>query len=259
LPTGYRSACSAVSSLPRDGGDIANAHNYIQGNGGAGTTLIDNHVRYAETIARSGPYAGLWDTYGEYWGNTWFVPEEMTFRLMDLRLGNAITGGAALRLGVPVIATPFHIGIPLGIARRALDEITGQAVEKERGFPTSPLATHPHFQFALGKAELELAAARALALQVFSNLWDQAGAGGTPLPEQQAQARAASAYITEVAQSVATVAFQAAGGGALLDTNPLQRCFRDAYAVGQHFMVSQSSYRALGQFKLGQPDANPML
>lgn len=188
-----------------------------------------------------------------------FVPEEMTFRLMDLRLGNAITGGAALRLGVPVIATPFHIGIPLGIARRALDEITGQAVEKERGFPTSPLATHPHFQFALGKAELELAAARALALQVFSNLWDQAGAGGTPLPEQQAQARAASAYITEVAQSVATVAFQAAGGGALFDTNPLQRCFRDAYAVGQHFMVSQSSYRALGQFKLGQPDANPML
>ncbi len=80
------------------------------------------------------------------------MPEEMTFRLMDLRLGNAITGGAALRLGVPVIATPFHIGIPLGIARRALDEITGQAVEKERGFPTSPLATHPHFQFALGKA-----------------------------------------------------------------------------------------------------------
>jgi hypothetical protein len=51
--------------------DVANAHNYIQGNGGAGTTLIDNHVRYAETIARSGPYAGLWDGYGEYWGNTW--------------------------------------------------------------------------------------------------------------------------------------------------------------------------------------------
>jgi hypothetical protein len=51
--------------------EIANAHNYIQGNGGAETTLIDNRVRYAETIARSGPYAGLWDTYGEYWGNTW--------------------------------------------------------------------------------------------------------------------------------------------------------------------------------------------
>lgn len=80
-----------------------------------------------------------------------------------------------------------------------------------------------------------------------------------PPPEQQAEARAASAYITEIAQRVATVAFQAAGAGALFDTNPLQRCFPDVFAAGQHFLVSQSSYRAIGQFKLGQPDANPML
>ena len=174
-------------------------------------------------------------------------------------LGNAVTGGAALRLAFPAVATPFHMGIALGIARHALDEITGQAVEKGRNFQPAPLSTHPHFQFALGKAELELASARAFALQVLSSLWAQARAGQTPPPEQQAEARAASAYITEVAQRVATVAFQAAGGGALFDTNPLQRCFRDAYAVGQHFLVSQSSYRALGQFKLHQPDANPML
>lgn len=188
-----------------------------------------------------------------------FVPDEMTFPLMDLTLGNAVTGGAALRLGVPALVTPFHIGIALGIARRALDEITEQAVEKGRGLPPSPLPTHPHFQFALGKAELELASARALALQVVSDVWADACAGRVPPPEKQAEARAASAYITEVAQRVATVAFQAAGGGALFDTNPLQRCFRDAYAIGQHFVVSQSSYRALGQFKLRQPDANPML
>jgi indole-3-acetate monooxygenase len=188
-----------------------------------------------------------------------FVPDEMTVSFMDLIMGNAVTGGAALRLGLLALVTPFHMGIPLGIARRALDEITGQAIEKGRGFPPSPLPTHPHFQFALGKAELKLAAARALALKVLSSIWDQARAGQTPPPEQQAEARAASTYITELAQHVATVAFQAAGGGALFDTNPLQRCLRDAYAIGQHYVVNQSSYRALGQFKLGQPDANPML
>lgn len=187
------------------------------------------------------------------------VPDEMTFPLMDLMLGNAVTGGPALRLGAPALVTPFHIGIALGIAHRALDEITAQAVEKGRGLPPSPLPTHPHFQFALGKAELELASARALALQVVSDVWADARADRVPPPEKQAEARAASAYITEVAQRVATVAFQAAGGGVLFDTNPLQRCFRDAYAIGQHFVVSQSSYRALGQFKLRQPDANPML
>ena len=188
-----------------------------------------------------------------------FVPDEMTFSLMDAVLGKLVVGGAALRLGFPAVVVPFSMGIALGIARHALDEITAQAIEKGRGFPPSPLSTHPHFQFALGKAELELEAARALALHVLSRIWEEACAGRMPPPEQQAEARAAAAYITEVAQRVTTAAFQAAGGGALFDANPLQRCFRDVYAAGQHFTVSQSSYRALGQFRLRQPDANPML
>jgi alkylation response protein AidB-like acyl-CoA dehydrogenase len=187
------------------------------------------------------------------------VPEDMTFSFMDLVLGNAVTGGALARLGVPAIIAPFHIGIALGIARRALDEITTQAIEKGRGLPPSPLQTHPHFQLALGKAETELASARALALQLLSELYAEAQAVGTPPPTGQAEARAAGTYVTEVAQRVTSVAFQAAGGGALFDANPLQRCFRDIYAAGQHFNVSQTSYRALGQFKLKQPDANPML
>jgi indole-3-acetate monooxygenase len=188
-----------------------------------------------------------------------FVPEAMTCALMDVILGHAITGGAAVRLGVPAGVASFHIGIPLGIARRALDEITIQAIEKGRGFPPSLLQTQPHFQFALGKAEIELASARALALQLLSELFAEAEAGRTPPPKRQAEARATSAYVTEVAQHVTRTAFQAAGGGALFETNPLQRCFRDVIAAGQHFVVSQTSYQALGQFKLNQPDANPML
>ena len=188
-----------------------------------------------------------------------FVPEEMTFSLMDFILGNAVTGGPAFRLGVPAATIPFHLGIPLGVARRALDEIATQAVVKGRGLPPSPLQTHPHFQSALGKAEVELASARALAFQIMTSIFGEAQAGRVPQPTQQAEARAAATYVTEVAQRVTTVAFQAAGGGALFETNPLQRCFRDIYAVGQHLIVSQTSYRALGQFKLGQPDANPML
>jgi alkylation response protein AidB-like acyl-CoA dehydrogenase len=187
------------------------------------------------------------------------VPEEMTFSVMDAFHGNAVTGGPAVRLGLPALFVAFHIGIALGIARRALDEITTQAIEKGRGFPPSPLHTHPHFQLALGKAEMELASARAFALQFMSELYAEAQAQGTPPSPRQAEARAAATYVTEVAQRVTSVAFQAAGGGALFDSNPLQRCFRDISAAGQHFNVSQSAYRALGQFKLDQPDANPML
>jgi indole-3-acetate monooxygenase len=174
-------------------------------------------------------------------------------------MGQAKSGGAALRLGIPAQVVPFHIGIALGIARRALDEIEAQAIEKGRGFPPSSLSAQPHVQFVLGKAEIELAAARAYGLQVMSDLYAEARTGRVPLPARQSEARAAGTFINEVAQRVTTTAFQAAGGTALFDTNPLQRCFRDIAAAAQHFAVSQSAYRAVGMFKLGQPDANPML
>jgi len=188
-----------------------------------------------------------------------FVSEEMTFSLLDFIAGSAVTGGPTSRLGRPSIVTSFHIGIALGIARRALDEISTQAVEKGRGFPPSPLPTQPHVQFALGKAEIELASARAYGLQIIGALYQDSVGRRVPPPARQAEARAAGTYITEVAQRVTMTAFQAAGGTALFDTNWLQRCFRDIAAAGQHFMVSQSAYRAVGQFKLNQPDANPML
>jgi indole-3-acetate monooxygenase len=188
-----------------------------------------------------------------------FVPQEMSLGFTEIFMGNAVTGGPVLRLGMPAWVASFHIGLALGIARHALDEITTQAVEKGRGFPPSPLPAQPHIQFALGKAEIELASARAYGLQVTGELYEEALAGRVPSPARQAEARAASTYITEVAQRVTTAAFQAAGGTALFDSNPLQRCYRDIAAAGQHFIVSQSAYRAVGQFILAQPDANPML
>jgi alkylation response protein AidB-like acyl-CoA dehydrogenase len=62
-----------------------------------------------------------------------------------------------------------------------------QAIEKGRGFPPSPLQTHPHFQSALGNAEIELASARAFALQLLSELYAEAEAGRTPPPTRQAE------------------------------------------------------------------------
>lgn len=187
-----------------------------------------------------------------------FVPEDMTFLHSDLMTGNAVTGGAAVRLGIPAFVLAFHMAIPLGIARRALDEILEQAVKKTRGIPPSPLPMDAEFQLGLGRAQLEHESARTLAVDVLSGLWETAQGGVVPTVRQQTEARAAAAYVTEVAQRVTSAAFQAGGGAALFDTNPLQKCLRDIYAAGQHFMVSRTAYSALGQSILGQPDVNPM-
>ena len=189
-----------------------------------------------------------------------FVPETRSFGLLDMLTGQPQSGGAAYRLGLPGIVMAFHMGIPLGIARRALDEITTQSIGKRRGMLSSTaLADRGVFQSELGKAELELAAARALALAVTTRAWIGAQAGKVPDPALQAELRGAATYVTEVAQRVTTMAFHAGGGGALFEANPLQRCFRDAHAAGQHFMVSTSSYQGFGQFRLGLPGADPML
>jgi hypothetical protein len=38
----------------------------------------------------------------------------------------------------------------------------------------------------------------------------------------------------------------------------IQRCLRDVQAAGQHFVVSDSAFEALGQMRLGVDSANAM-
>lgn len=189
-----------------------------------------------------------------------FVPESYSFSLTELATGQAKSGGPSYRLGLPGIVSVFHISIPLGIARRALDEIIGLATTKRRGILSAvPLAERGMFQSKIGKAELQLASARALALDVTTRAWEAVQTGQALAPAVQAELRGAGTYITEVAQDIASMAFHAGGGAALFDTSPLQRCFRDVHAAGQHFIASDSAYQGLGRFRLGRPDADAML
>jgi hypothetical protein len=48
--------------------DVANAHNYVQGNASSGHTIEDNQAFWAESVDRGGTCAGCFDIYGEYWG-----------------------------------------------------------------------------------------------------------------------------------------------------------------------------------------------
>jgi hypothetical protein len=62
---------SGSNTLMPDGtqyADVANTHNYVQGNGSAGNTLEDNQAFWAESVDRGGACPGCFDVYGEYWG-----------------------------------------------------------------------------------------------------------------------------------------------------------------------------------------------
>jgi hypothetical protein len=55
------------------------------------------------------------------------------------------------------------------------------------------------------------------------------------------------------------VAFQRAGGGALYETSPLQRCFRDIHAAGQHIVFSLETWKRIGKSLLGIEQPTYML
>ena len=185
-----------------------------------------------------------------------FVPQQFAW---DSTLTEPMRGGALYRLGRPGFVTNEHSAFALGVARRALDEVTDVAASKTRGYNSvNLLANRPAFQRALGECDLRLRAARSLNVEILEEAWQSVCAGNTPPPPLQARMRSCATYTTDVAVDVTSQAFRYGGGAALFTTSILQQCLRDVNAAAQHQMVSDTAYENHGQFLLGLPDARVM-
>lgn len=185
-----------------------------------------------------------------------FVPAHLAW---DFRAAQVQRGGALYRLGLPAFVANEHAAFALGVARAALDALLATA-SRARGYVPGArsLAERGSVQRMLGRAELALGAARALAIARNEEAWQTVAAGGALTPRQQAELRALAGWCTEVAADVVTQAFRYAGGSAIYEANLMQRCLRDIQVAAQHLIVSDSAYENLGQFMLGVADADPM-
>ena len=185
----------------------------------------------------------------------YFLSEGMAF---DLLTTDPRNGGPQFWLGRPGFVTPDHAAFAIGVARRALDEISLQAGSYRRGYLTSPIAQGGAMQHDLGKCDQQLRAARALCREAIADAWEFCLRHERHDLERQLRLRGACAYATDVACQVVATAFRYGGGDAIYNDRVLQRCMRDINAAAQHFMVNTSAYDNLGQFRLGFPDVNPM-
>ena len=185
-----------------------------------------------------------------------FVPKAFSW---DPTVWESKRGGAIYRMGRPGFVANEHSGVALGIARRALDEIIADAPFKKRGNPpTASLADREAFRGDIALCDLRLRSARALAHQVYERAYQTARGGRAPDAAAQAEMRAVSAYVTQVAADVATAAFRYAGGSAIHRGNILQRCLRNINAAAQHFMVSDTALENYGASLLDAPEIKPM-
>ena len=166
-----------------------------------------------------------------------FVPAELTFE----RAASACRGGALFRQEAHVFLSNEVPPLCVGVARRALDEMTGVAGLAGQGAV---------FRAELGRAETRVRAARLVHRDAVEAAWTAARAsGGTPDSVHVAVA-AASVYAVETCADVIAGLFRYGGDRVLSLSSPMQRYLRDTLAARQHIGVSEENYERAGRARI---------
>lgn len=182
-----------------------------------------------------------------------FVPTALTYQQNGVVAPQR--GGPLYRLAIPAFLALEHIGFALGVARRALDELMTMAMTKRGQYRTNSLAERPVVHRFVGEYDLKLRAARALAFQLYEEIWHRLTTDQPVTADHQLQSRALATYTTDLACEIATQAFRYGGGGALFQPNILELLLRDSNAAAQHIMVTDVAYEAYGKELMGLGDS----
>jgi indole-3-acetate monooxygenase len=175
-----------------------------------------------------------------------FVPAEMTYDLGS----PAVRGGDLFRLGMPAFVSNEVPPLAIGLARRALDDMTELATHTAR-FPGGPtVSERAVFHKELGRAETRIRAARAVHREAMAAAWEAAVAGNVPGEELQLAVTTASVYAVETCADVVSDLFRYGGGRVLALSNPMQRHLRNVLAARQHLALSEEHYETAGRFLL---------
>lgn len=163
--------------------------------------------------------------------------------------------GPLWRLAFFTLTGVALVGVPLGIARRALDEFADLATTKIRAGTFEPIANDAAAQVAFAGAEANLRSARAFVLDEVGALWDTACAGERPSLAQRASFQLAAQQAMRAARHAVDTTFALAGASAVHSSHPLQRCFRDIHTASQHAYFSPAALRrfANNHFGITQP------
>lgn len=215
--------------------------------------------RFAFVPARSAVIEDTWDAMGLCGTGSHHlslsalpVPAE---RLAAPFFEPARHDGPLWRIPLVTLAAMFLAAVPLGIARRALEEFTALAVRKIRGPALQSIGHDAAVQVELARAEGALAAGRSFLFDAIGRVWETACRGDEPsLAERALVALAANQAVRAGTEAVDRV-FRLAGADAVFADHPLQRCFRDIHVAGQHVLFSGGRDQAFARVRLGLDQA----
>ncbi|GIH72485.1 acyl-CoA dehydrogenase family protein [Sphaerimonospora thailandensis] len=215
-------------------------------------------VNWRVMLARRDDFEILdtWHTTGlagsgsrDYTANQLFVPEERSFSLARPRREGPLFATDSVLRNMP--------GVPLGIARAALDlvrEMAGTRVERATGLPWTDTY---RVQMAIAEAEMELGAVRYAVYGSLDRLWDRLASGVEPAPDERAAAVLARTNSFRVARSIVTRMVDLVATAAIYRPSPLDRWLRDLTTMCQHVIAQDQVIQSAGAHLLGGVPQNP--
>jgi alkylation response protein AidB-like acyl-CoA dehydrogenase len=176
-----------------------------------------------------------------------FVPEE---RMLALNTPPCVEGPTYRYPPMGFLALTIS-PIPLGIARRAIDELIALAAGKTPMNMGSKLGERPLTHIEIAKAEAILRSARAWMYEIMDEIWDKVVAGDEITAADRAMVRMACAHAATESVRAVEIAYTLGGGSSIYESNILQRCLRDVQTTTQHVMLAPTNYEPAGRAMLG--------
>lgn len=186
----------------------------------------------------------------------YFLPDELSF-VWDLHKPQPHRGGSSYLFPPFSFVAKEHGSVAIGAARRALDELIKLATSTRGTFRVSKLEERQVVHRQIAEADLKIRAARALLHERYEQLYQKTNSGEAPDGRDIADVRAIAVHATDVAISIATMAYHFSGNTGLHYPHVLGRLLRDLNTAGIHQVMSDTSYENHGKFLLGLP-ANPL-
>jgi alkylation response protein AidB-like acyl-CoA dehydrogenase len=187
-----------------------------------------------------------------YTADELFVPESHTFSFIDGRRRPEPLYGFA---GMAFISLA---GIPLGLARRAIEEARKVVVTKNATLESVLLKDLGRVKLSIAEAEMKLGAARAFTHQALERLWGEVLIRGRPTREARVNMALSRVNAFRTAREVAQQMYDVAGSPSIYSSNPLDGLLRDAVTMNQHTMAQDGMLEHLGGVTLGEVHPLPI-
>lgn len=185
----------------------------------------------------------------DYRATDLFVPEERSFTFAESNVTGPFSPPDAILRNMP--------GVPLGVARAALDYVRAIAVERIDRTTEQPWAENYRVQMTIAEAEMELAAVRDAVYGSLQRLWDRLESGGEPTVEERVHAVLARTNAFRVARSIVSRLYDLMATTSIYQPSPLDRWLRDTTTMCQHVIAQDQVIQSAGALLLGGTPQNP--